>query len=129
MDLLRTKREQQEGDMAENYQIDYLEFPSNDGLKTRRFFEEAFGWSFLAYGPTYHAIEAAGIEAGIQGDSRERTAAPLAVIRTGDLEVALRSVELAGGVVTREPFDFPGGRRFHFREPGGNEMAVWIARP
>lgn len=115
--------------MADTYQIDYLEFPSTDGLKTRRFFEEAFGWSFLDYGPTYQAIEAAGIEAGIQGDADERTAAPLAVIRTGDLEAALRAVELAGGVVTRAPFDFPGGRRFHFREPGGNEMAVWIARP
>lgn len=114
--------------MAGNYQIDYLEFPSSDGLRTRRFFAEAFGWSFIDYGPSYHAIEAAGIEAGIQGDAAERTATPLAVIRAPDLEAALRAVELAGGVVTRAPFDFPGGRRFHFREPGGNELAVWIAR-
>lgn len=111
-----------------SYQIDYLEFPSADGRKSRRFFEEAFGWSFLDYGPTYHAIEAAGIEAGIQGDANEATAAPLAIVRTGDLEAAQRAVELAGGVITRAAFDFPGGRRFHFREPGGNEMAVWVAR-
>ncbi|PZM11941.1 VOC family protein [Rhizobium tubonense] len=115
--------------MTGNYQIDYIEFPSTDGLKTRRFFEEAFGWNSVSYGPTYHALEAAGIEAGIQGDSQETTAAPLAVVRTTDLDAAQRAVELSGGVVTRPAFNFPGGRRFHFREPGGSEMAVWIAVP
>ncbi len=113
--------------MAVTYQIDYLEFPSTDGLKTRRFFEEAFGWSFLDFGPTYHGIEAAGISAGIQGDASETSAAPLAIVRTTDLEAAQRAVELAGGVVTRAAFDFPGGRRFHFREPGGSELAVWVS--
>jgi predicted enzyme related to lactoylglutathione lyase len=117
-----------ENSMTVKYQIDYLEFPSSDGLKTRRFFEEAFDWSFVSYGPTYHAIEAAGIDAGIQGDIAEATAAPLPVVRTTDLEAAQRAVELAGGVLTRAPFDFPGGRRFHFREPGGTEMAVWVSR-
>lgn len=60
--------------MAVTYQIDYLEFPSKDGLKTRRFFEEAFDWSFVSYGPTYHVIEAAGIDAGIDGDAGRRPA-------------------------------------------------------
>ncbi|MBB3608368.1 VOC family protein [Rhizobium sp. BK602] len=115
--------------MSATYQIDYLEFPSTDGLKTRRFFEEAFEWSFVSYGPTYHAIEAAGIDAGIQGDAAEATGAPLPVVRTTDLEAAQRAVEFAGGVITRPAFDFPGGRRFHFREPGGCEMAVWISVP
>jgi predicted enzyme related to lactoylglutathione lyase len=115
--------------MTGTYQIDYLEFPSPDGgLPTRKFFHEAFGWAFVDYGPTYHSIEAAGIDAGIQGDRTQATAATLAVIRTRDLEAALRAVELAGGAVTRPPFDFPGGRRFHFKEPGGNEMAVWIEK-
>ena len=114
--------------MPENYQIDYLEFPSSDGLKTRRFFSEAFGWTFISYGPTYSAIEAAGIDAGIQGASEDATAAALAIVRTTDLEAAQRAVENAGGMITRAPFDFPGGRRFHFREPGGNEMAVWRAK-
>jgi predicted enzyme related to lactoylglutathione lyase len=115
--------------MSSSYQIDYLEFPSRDGLRSRRFFEEAFGWSFVSYGPSYSGIEAAGIDVGIQGDSAEATAAPLVIVRTTDLEAAQRAVELAGGVVTRAAFNFPGGRRFHFREPGGNEMAVWIATP
>jgi len=114
--------------MPGTFQIDYLEFPSRDGLKTRRFFEEAFGWGFIDYGPTYLGIEAAGIDTGVQSDPREATAAPLAIVRTRDLEAAQRAVELAGGVITRAAFDFPGGRRFHFREPGGNEMAVWIER-
>ena len=112
----------------QSYQIDYLEFPSTDGLRTRRFFAEAFGWSFLDFGPTYHGIEAAGIDAGIQGNRQDATAAPLVIIRTTDLDAAQRAVELAGGVVTRAAFDFPGARRFHFREPGGNELAVWVAR-
>lgn len=112
-----------------SYSIDYLEFPSSGGgLVTRRFFEAAFGWQFIDYGPTYHAIADAGIDAGIQGDAEEATAAPLAVIRAIDLDEAQRQVELAGGTVTRAQFDFPGGRRFHFREPGGNELAVWVEK-
>ncbi|MDE1994621.1 MAG: VOC family protein, partial [Rhizobiaceae bacterium] len=78
--------------MSASYQIDYLEFPSTDVLKSRRFFEEAFDWSFVSYGPTYHAMEAAGIGAGIQGDAAEATNAPLPVVRTSDLEAAQRSV-------------------------------------
>jgi predicted enzyme related to lactoylglutathione lyase len=113
--------------MTSNYQIDYIEFPSTDGLKTRRFFEQAFGWNSVSYGPTYHAIEGAGIDAGIQGDAQEVSTAPLPIVRTTDLEAAQRAVELSGGIVTHPAFDFPGGRRFHFREPGGSEMAVWIA--
>jgi predicted enzyme related to lactoylglutathione lyase len=115
--------------MAGAYQIDYVELPSENGLASRRFFGEAFHWSFVEYGPSYLGIEAAGIDAGIQADPAERSGAPLIIVRTDDLEQARRDVELAGGVITRAPFDFPGGRRFHFREPGGCEMAVWAARP
>jgi predicted enzyme related to lactoylglutathione lyase len=126
----RTKQEQRSGTMSDApYRIDYLEFPSADGgLGTRRFFAEAFGWKFIDYGPTYHAIVDAGIDAGIQGAADEAAAAPLAVIHTDDLDRAQRQVERAGGVVTRQQFDFPGGRRFHFREPGGNELAVWVEK-
>jgi predicted enzyme related to lactoylglutathione lyase len=110
------------------YRIDYLELPSRDGKASRDFFGKAFGWHFTNYGPTYDAIDDAGIDAGIQADAAEATAAPLVIVRTDDLEAALASVKAAGGAITAEPFDFPGGRRFHFREPGGNEMAVWMAR-
>ncbi|HHY51352.1 MAG TPA: VOC family protein [Alphaproteobacteria bacterium] len=109
------------------FQIDYIEFPSAAGVRTRTFFGEAFGWRFTNYGPTYDAIDDAGIDAGIDS-SENRTAAPLAVIRTDDLEAAERAVLAAGGSITRPAFDFPGGRRFHFREPGGAELAVWSVR-
>ena len=109
------------------YQIDYIEFPSTSGVRTHEFFAEAFGWRFTSYGPGYEGIDDAGIDAGIDS-SEGRTAAPLAVVRTSDLEAAEREVVAAGGVITRPPFDFPGGRRFHFREPGGNELAVWVER-
>ncbi len=104
--------------MPATYQIDYLEFPSTDGLKTRRFFEEAFEWSFISYGPNYHAIEAAGIDAGIQGDADAATAAPLAVIRTTDLEAAQRAVELAGGVVVASTLRFSRRTALSFSRAG-----------
>lgn len=113
--------------MKQRYQIDYLEFPSTSTQNSHRFFAEAFGWAFTSYGPSYEAIDDAGIEAGIDS-SPDRTATPLAVIRTEDLELAEREVLAAGGEITRPAFDFPGGRRFHFREPGGNELAVWIEK-
>lgn len=112
--------------MPGTYQIDYIEFPSTAGTRSREFFGEAFGWRFTNYGPSYDGIDDAGVDAGI--DSGEaRVASPLAVIRTTDLEAAERDVTAAGGVITRPAFDFPGGRRFHFREPGGCELAVWIS--
>lgn len=113
----------------ESCRIDYLEFPSRDGGATRRFFAAAFDWRFVDYGPAYQGIANAGIDAGIQSAAAEATAAPLAIVRVLDLDAAQQRVEQAGGVLTRPQFDFPGGRRFHFREPGGNEMAVWVAKP
>jgi hypothetical protein len=107
--------------------IDYIEFPSADRARTSGFFQSAFGWSIVSYGPVYDGIEGAGIDGGIdQSDNRVETT--MAIIRTEDLDDAERRVRAAGGVITREQFDFPGGRRFHFREPGGNELAVYVAR-
>ena len=114
--------------MSEPYKFDYLEFPSTDAAATRRFLERAFGWHFTSYGPAYEGIDDAGIDAGIQADPAEATAAPLAIVRAEDLEQAEQAVLAAGGTITRPAFDFPGGRRFHFREPGGTELAVWVAR-
>jgi uncharacterized protein len=111
--------------LGQTYQIDYLEFPSANGAASKSFFEEAFGWRFTSYGPLYTGIDDAGIDAGIDADAK-RSAAPLAIVRAADLAEAERKVLAAGGVITVPAFDFPGGRRFHFREPGGNEMAVWV---
>lgn len=108
--------------------IDYVEFPSSDRAATSGFFRAAFGWGITSYGPDYDGLMDAGIDGGVD-QAPARVAATMAIIRTDDLDDAERRVRLAGGVITREQFDFPGGRRFHFREPGGNEMAVWVARP
>lgn len=113
--------------MSPSFTLDYLELPSSNGGASGEFFKRAFGWGLVGYSPHYAGIDGAGLEAGIDA-SADRVAAPLAVIRTNDLEAALQRVLEAGGAVTRAPFDFPGGRRFHFREPGGNEMAVYISR-
>ncbi|MFV0360041.1 VOC family protein, partial [Tropicimonas sp.] len=87
-------------------------------------FGAAFGWEFVDYGPDYRDIQGAGTGGGIE---RAPAKAPLVVLKTDDLEAALERVRAAGAAITREIFDFPGGRRFEFRTPNGTEMAVWSA--
>ena len=107
--------------------IDYVEFPSSSRAATSAFFQAAFGWGAISYGPDYDAIDGAGIDGGVD-QAEGKVAVTMAIVRTDDIDAAEKRVVAAGGVITRAQFDFPGGRRFHFREPGGNEMAVWIAR-
>jgi predicted enzyme related to lactoylglutathione lyase len=106
--------------------IDYIEFPSTNRAVTSAFFQAAFGWGVVSYGPGYDGIAGAGIDGGVD-QHENRVAATMAVVRTDNLDDAERRVTAAGGTITRPQFDFPGGRRFHFREPGGNEMAVYVA--
>jgi predicted enzyme related to lactoylglutathione lyase len=113
--------------MAVDGRIDYLELPSAEMAALSRFFQSAFGWGGIDYGPNYRGVEGAGIETGIDA-APDRAAAPLPVIRTSDIDAAEAAVRAAGGVVTRPQFDFPGGRRFHFHAPGGLEMVVYVAR-
>jgi hypothetical protein len=102
--------------------IDYVEFASPELEKTQAFFSQAFGWDYVDYGPDYKDIQGAGLGGGIErGDLR----APLIVLKSDDLEAMLKKVRSAGAEITKEIFDFPGGRRFQFTEPGGTEMAVW----
>ncbi|MEU5263440.1 VOC family protein [Amycolatopsis sp. NPDC021455] len=107
------------------YEVDFVEFPSASATASGQFFERAFGWAVTPYGPDYTDVGATGVTLGFQADAAEQPRAPLVTIRTDDLAAAREAVEAAGGVVTKEPFAFPGGRRFHFREPGGSELAVW----
>jgi hypothetical protein len=107
--------------------IDYIEFPSGNRAHSSAFFQAAFGWGITSYGPDYDGLNGAGIDGGID-QAAEKVAATMAVVRTSDLDGAEQRVIAAGGVITRAQFDFPGGRRFHFREPGGNELAVYISK-
>lgn len=104
--------------------LNYLELPVRDMAGVRRFYEGAFGWSFTEYGPTYAATTNGDTDVGLNGDSEDATAALLPVVEVDDLDAALASVEAAGGTVTRPIFAFPGGRRFHFRDPAGHELAA-----
>lgn len=106
----------------ENLKIDYVEFASPELEATQDFFTRAFGWSFVDYGPDYRDIQNAGTGGGLE---RAPLKAPLIVLKTEDLDAAYAQVSGAGAQITKEIFDFPGGRRFEFTEPGGNAMAVW----
>lgn len=105
-----------------HHKLDYIEFCSDDLEKTQSFMAQAFGWKFVDYGDDYKDIQGAGIGGGI---ARSALRPPLAVVQSNDLEASLKAVKQAGAEITKEIFEFPGGRRFHFKEPGGNEMAVW----
>ena len=113
--------------------LNYVELPVGDTASSKAFFEMAFGWTLTAFGSDYAATLGAGADGtadiGLNGDTAHATSAPLAVIETDDLEGALASVEAAGGAITMPIFAFPGGRRFHFREPSGNELAVYVNEP
>ena len=108
--------------------IDYIELPSAHLVRTRTFFERAFAWRFEMYGPDYMAFSDQGVDGGFyRADlcSRSESGCALIVFYSGDLQATRRKIEAAGGVVVKPVFAFPGGWRFHFTEPGGNEFAVW----
>ncbi len=110
--------------MAKPARPDFIELPVGDIDAARAFYEGAFGWDMTAFGPTYACTMTGYVDIGLQADPPERSAAPLVVIQAPDLEAALAAVAKAGGTITRPIFGFPGGHRFHFRDPSGNELAV-----
>jgi len=106
--------------------IDYVELPSATAHElTRGFYTKAFGWDFTDYGPDYAATINGTVDVGLNGQPDEALASPLPVVRVDDLEASLDSVVKAGGTIARPIFAFPGGRRFHFVDPSGSELAVW----
>ena len=110
--------------MREDGKIDYVELPGQDLAGTKAFYQAAFGWAFTDYGPSYAAI-AEGLDGGFNADAADPTAKPLVVLFACDLEAMEARVKAAGGAITRPIFSFPGGRRFHFADPSGNELAVF----
>ena len=104
--------------------LNYVELPVQDVASTKRFFSAAFGWDFTDFGPTHAATLSGETDLGLQGHRADWTVAPLPVIQVDDLEGSEAAVREAGGTITQAIFAFPGGRRFHFRDPNGNELAA-----
>ncbi len=104
--------------------IAYIELPSTNVAASKEFYGSLFGWKFQDWGPDYASFSEAGIAGGFNGGGDHRTQAPLVILESGDLEATLEKVEAAGGTITMPIFAFPGGRRFHFKDPSGQELAV-----
>lgn len=107
--------------MRQDGKIDYIEMAGGDLPAVKAFYAEAFGWTFTDYGPEYAAFEQ-GVDGGFGVGAK---AAPLVVLWAADLEAYLERVTAAGGEIVDPIFSFPGGRRFHFRDPAGNLLGVW----
>lgn len=108
--------------------IDYVEFPfaSVDSLaQAQTFFSEVFGWAYNNWGDYYADTGGSGIGNGLSADPLAPSGKPLVVIYTDNIDAMREKILVAGGKITRDTFFFPGGKRFHFREPGGTELAVW----
>jgi predicted enzyme related to lactoylglutathione lyase len=108
--------------------IDYVEFPalSNEShTATKRFYRDVFGWSFQEWSDDYSDTKDSGVTSGINSASSHRPSKPLVVLFSSDLEAARNRVVKAGGQISKDIFSFPGGRRFHYIDPSGNELGVW----
>jgi uncharacterized protein len=112
--------------MSIHHTIDYIEFTVRDLAAAKRFYEAAFGWQFNDYGPEYAGIKGgAGEVGGLRQSSEARGSGPLVILFSNDLEKSVAAVRAAGGKIMREPYVFPGGRRFNFTDISGNELGVW----
>jgi uncharacterized protein len=107
--------------------VNFIELPASDLVSTRAFYGDVFDLTFTDFGPSYSCTMTGVVDIGLQADTSEATSAPLPVIAVEDLEATLKAVSRAGGIVTKPIFAFPGGRRFHFRDPSGNELAALTA--
>ena len=105
--------------------IHYVEFGANETPATKQFYGDAFGWTFTDYGPTYASFASAGLDGGFDADNKPMIGRPLVILYSAKLEDAQQRVEKAGGKIVKPIFSFPGGRRFHFADPSGNELAIW----
>ena len=114
--------------MTEHEKINYIEFPAKDLEATKSFFSAVFGWSFTDFGPEYTSFSNAGIDGGYyKSDLSAATenGSVLIVIYSNNLAATQLKIETAGGIISKAIFSFPGGSRFHFRDPSDNEYAIW----
>jgi len=105
--------------------ICFVELPVGTTGPAKTFYTHAFGFAMTDFGPTYACTMTGDVDLGLQADAKEASRAPLPVIQVDSLEATVALVTQAGGVVTKAAFSFPGGRRFHFRDPAGKKLAAW----
>jgi predicted enzyme related to lactoylglutathione lyase len=105
--------------------IDYIELNVRDLARTKAFYGGAFGWDFTEHGPSYCAFSDGRLDGGFTTGGKPAPGGPLVILYADDLEGMQRRVESAGGKIVKAIFPFPGGRRFHFEDPDGYELAVW----
>jgi predicted enzyme related to lactoylglutathione lyase len=111
-----------------HHTLDYVELAAPDVAAAKAFYAAAFGWEFNDYGPEYAGIRTAdgtGEAGGLTAAAQPSAEGVLVLLWSDDLDATVRSVQDAGGTVTNGPYEFPGGRRFHFQDPAGNELGVY----
>lgn len=115
----------------QHHKFHYIELPATDMPSMKAFYAKAFGWTYIDYGPSYASFQGAGLDGGFDADPnavggrKPSSNGALVILYSNDLEASVKTIREAGGKISVEPFDFPGGRRFHFTDPSGNELAVW----
>lgn len=105
--------------------IDYIELPTTDIEVAKAFYSGVFGWKTQDWGPDYSSFEDGRLAGGFRKEAEVASGGPLVVMYALDLEATVAAVRSHGGTIVKEIFSFPGGRRFHFKDPSGNELAVW----
>ncbi len=112
-----------------NNSINYIEFPLVKNDETKKVYSQVFGWEFTDWGPDYISFAGAGVDGGFNGADGTTVSAQgngvLVVLYADNLPQTVDNVKAAGGEITKPIFEFPGGKRFHFLDPNGNELAVW----
>lgn len=112
-----------------HHRIDYIELAAGDLPRAKQFYADAFGWGFTDYGPDYAAIQGAGPDdaevGGLNPEATPGRGGALVLLFSDDLDATVEAVRSAGGEMVKDPYEFPGGRRFEFLDPSGNELGVW----
>ena len=113
--------------MNDHHHFNYIELPTTDMAAMKSFYSAVFGWDYVDYGPHYAAITGAGMDGGLdaKADRKPSDQGALVVLYSDNLEASEQAVKAVDGIITVPIFNFPGGRRFHFKDPSGNELAVW----
>ncbi len=112
----------------EERRIDYVELQVSDMAATKKFYGGLFGWEFVDYGPDYASFNDGRLDGGFAVVDKVSVGAVLLVFYSKDLEALIQQIEEHGGRIVKPTFEFPGGRRFHFADPSGNELAAWSDR-